>query len=767
MEGGGNRSSSQYGVGTMAAPWDGRARVTGQARFSVDLTFPHMLWGKLLYAPQAPARIRKIDLSEAEKSEGVAAVMTAADIPGFPYYRYVIPDMPVLAIDTVRYTGEAVAMVAAETEEQAQKAIDRIVVEYEPLPGVFDPIEAMNPGAPRVQDGKENIFDHCVIKRGDVEQGFREAAVVVERTYRTTWVEHAFLETEAAVALCDRADNMTVYASTQSPHRDRRQLAEILGLPESRVRVIVPPVGGGFGGKAELHIQPHAALLAWKTGRPVKIVRTREESIRSHVKRVPMIIRYKHGASSEGLLTAVELELIGDAGPYANATFEIVGFATSMGTGPYNVPNACLEGYTIFTNNPITGAFRGFGIPQMTFACEQQMDLLAERLGLDPLEIRLKNAVQQGSVLATNASVYHPSGLPDVLTEVACHAGWGRTDQLERQPAPHLRRGIGLACCWQGFGLGAISPDHASVDMEMVSDGGIILRCGAADMGQGVSTVVTKIVGEELKTPPENIKLMGPDTDVTMDCLQSEGSRQTYVTGNAVLSAARLLRAKILDVAAEKFGCATADLLLCEGEVVCLRTEESCPLPELFSYAYSHRVALNATGFAEMPTADRKAITFPWAFSYFACGAQVAQVLVDIETGIVRVERVVAAQDVGKAINPRGVRGQFEGGLVQGYGMAIMEELVYEKGQCLTPTLNEFLIPTATDIPKITSVIVEVPDPKGPYGARGMGEAPLTPVPAAVANAIADALGVRIQALPLTPEKVLAVLAEREKEVQK
>jgi CO/xanthine dehydrogenase Mo-binding subunit len=752
---------SHHAVGADAPPWDGRARVTGDARFTTDLSFPRMLWGKLLYASQAPARIARIDLTEALRSDGVVAAMTAADIPGFPYYQYVIPDMPVLAIDRVRYAGEAVAMVAAETEELAEAAIRKVIVEYEPLPGIFDPVEAMQEGAPQVQDGHDNIFDHCRIERGDVEQGFREAAVIVEGTYRTQPVEHAFLETEAAVAVVE-GGSVTVYASTQSPHRDRRQLAAVLGVPEAKVRVVVPPVGGGFGGKAEMHVQPHAALLAWKTRRPVKIVRTREESILTHVKRVPMTIRYRHGASREGLLTAVQLELIGDAGPYANATFEIVGFATSMGTGPYDVPNALLEGYTVFTNNVITGAFRGFGIPQMTFACEQQMDLLAARLGMDPLEIRLKNAVHQGSILATNATVYHPSGLPEVLTAATKRSGWaGRTD-LDRQPAPHLRRGLGLACCWQGFGLGAISPDHASVDMEMVSDGGIILRCGATDMGQGVATVVTQIVAEELKMPRESIKLVGPDTDATMDCLQSEGSRQTYVTGKAVLDAATQLRSKILAVAAEKFGCDAGQVLLAEGEVVCLRTEESCSLPDLFGYAYSRRRALNAVGWAEMSTADLKAITFPWAFCYFACGAQVAQVLVDVETGEVTVERIVAAQDVGKAINPRGVLGQIEGGLAQGYGMALMEELLYSGDRCLTPTLAEFLMPTALDLPTIVPIVVEVPDPKGPYGARGMGEAPLTPVPAAIANAVADALGVRLYDLPLTPERILSALTRQQ-----
>ncbi|MBN1314576.1 MAG: xanthine dehydrogenase family protein [Anaerolineales bacterium] len=756
-----NGSESRYKVGYSAPPIGGESKVTGKTRYVADLVFPGMLYGKLLYTTCAPALIKRIDTSKALESAGVVAVMTAADIPGLPYYHYVLPDMPVLGIDQVRYLGEAVAMVAAETKEQAEDAIEKIIVEYEPIPGIFDPQDAMKEGARRIQEDKPNILDHSIIEHGNLEKGFQQAAVVVEGTYRTQLVEHAFLEVEAAVATCDVDKRITVYSSTQCPHKDRRQLAAILGLPEPMVRVIVPAVGGAFGGKAELHVQPHAALLSWKTGRPVKIVRTREESIKSHIKRVPMIIHYKTGASSEGKLTAVKLEIIGDAGPYANATFEVLGFAILMGTGPYEVPNARLEGYTVLTNNVITGAFRGFGLPQMHFACEQQMDRLAEKLGMDPLEIRLKNSVKQGSQLATKATVYHPSGLPEVLRAVTERANWKDRSALERQPAPHLRRGIGLACCWQGVGLGAVNPDHASVNLEMVSDGGVILRCGATDMGQGLATVMTQMVTEELKVPWRMIRLIGPDTDITLDCLPSEASRQTYVTGSAVIDASRKLLARIFNVAAEKFGCATDDLVMAEGEVICPRSEESISLPDLYREAYSRRIVLSTTGFAQMPTADIKEITFPFAFSYFSCNAQVAQVLVDIETGEVKVEHLMAAQDVGKAINPLGVEGQVVGGVVQGIGWSILEELVYDKEQCATASLHDYLIPTTMDIPKIETVIVEVNDPEGPYGARGIGEAPITPTAAAIANAVADALGVRMERLPITPERILGALAEK------
>jgi CO/xanthine dehydrogenase Mo-binding subunit len=735
--------------------------VTGRAKYAADLSFPDMLWGKLLYAPQAPALIKSIDTSEAAESEGVVAVMTAADIPGLKYYNYALPDMPILAIDRVRYTGEAVAMVAAETLELAQRAVAKIAVEYEPVEGIFDPHQAMKDGAPRIQDDKENVLDHALIEWGDLERGFSEAAVVVEQTYQTPLIEHAFLETEASVALCDEDNNVTVYSPTQSPHRDRRQIAAVLGLPEPKVQVIVPPVGGGFGGKAELAVQPHAALLACKTLRPVKVVRTREESIRGHVKRHPMTISYKTGANDKGLLTAVQVEIVGDTGPYANAGFEVVGFATELSTGPYKVPNGRLEGYTVLTNNLICGAMRGFGIPQVTFAYEQQMDLLAERLGLDPLEIRLNNSVEQGSVLGTGAKVYQPPGLPEVLRAATSRADWDKRETVEREPAPHLRRGVGLACCWQGTGLGANLPDHATVHVEMVSDGGVLIRSGAPDMGQGAYNVVTQIVAEEMRLPLSRIVLPVPDTHATSDCVTAEASRQTYVVGNAVLQAATQLREKVLQVAAEMWECSSEGLGLTDGNVVHFRGERTCPYSDVAHYAYEHNIGLYATGFARMPTADPRDLSFPFAHSYFSCGAQVAQILVDLDTGKCTVERIVAAHDVGRAINPRGAIGQIEGGCAMGCGWFLTEELLYSEDECLTPSLAEYLIPTASDVPEIVPIIVEVADPDGPYGARGLGEQTLSPTAPAIANAIADATGVRVLSIPITSERLLAALADK------
>jgi CO/xanthine dehydrogenase Mo-binding subunit len=432
-----------------------------------------------------------------------------------------------------------------------------------------------------------------------------------------------------------------------------------------------------------------------------------------------------------------------------------------MAPGPYQVPNARLEGYTVLTNNPICGAMRGFGVPQVTFACEQQMDLLAEQLKLDPLEIRLRNALETGSVLATGAVVRQTVGLRETVQEAAKAARWARRAELERKPAPHLRRGLGLGCCWQGTGFGANIPDSASVQVEMASDGTVLVRCGAADMGQGLSNVVVQIVAGEFTLPLERVRLIGPDTDITLDCLASEASRQTYVTGQAASRAARQLRDTLLEAAAQKLECSLEDVAFVDGEVVCYRQERSLPLPEVVGYAAGHNMPLHATGHARMTTPDPTTISYPFAHSNFSCAAQIAQVLVDIETGQVHVERVVAAHDVGRAINPLGVIGQIEGGVVMGLGGALLEDLPYVQDRGLAPSLTEFLIPTAADVPQVVPVVVEVPDPDGPYGAKGIGEQTMTPTAAAVANAVADALGVRTWTLPLTPERILAALAAK------
>ena len=432
-------------IGKQTAPLAIEEKVTGQAKYVADLSFPGMLVGKLLYTRFPSARIIRLDTNEARELPGVYAILTHADIPGENSYLYATtPDQPLLISDIARYQGDAIAAVAAQDEQTAQAALDAIQVEYEELPGVFDMLAALEPGARRVWADKSNLCDQLVIERGDLLAGFNEADIIIENTYQTQRVEHAFLETEGAVALVEHG-TIIVYTCCQSPHRDRMQIARALGIPQDRVRVITPHIGGAFGGKDEAHVQIHAALLAHATGKPVKLIRSREESILTHVKRHPVVIRYRSGAKRDGRLTAVQVEATGDTGPYRNAGPEVMGLVAEMSGGPYKIPNARLEARTVFTNNPICGAMRGFGIPQAAFACEAQMDALAKALNLDPLEIRLRNGLETGTMLPSGVTIREGQGMKACLLEAARLAGWERQGSNRAQPgaSPAPRLGDG------------------------------------------------------------------------------------------------------------------------------------------------------------------------------------------------------------------------------------------------------------------------------------------------------------------------------------
>ena len=525
-------------VGKELSAVGGRAVVTGKAAYCPDLEFPDMLIGKLLYSPHPAAKIIRLDVRKARALPGVAAVMTAKDIPGENSYLYWYSDQPLLVADQVRYRGDAVAAVAAETEEIALAALEAIEVEYEPVKGVFDPIAAMQPDARQVWEEKGNIHSHYVDAWGDVEEGLAQADVIVENTYTTQFEEHAMLETESAVAYIDYDGTVVVYASAQAPHRDRIQIARALGVPEAAVREITPHIGGAFGAKDEAHIQIHAALLAQKTSRPVRVVRTREESIRTHVKRHPATIRYRTGATRDGKLTAMHMVAIGDTGPYVNAGEEVMMVMANYGVSPYFTPNARSEAYTVLTNNPTGGAFRGFGVPQAAFAFERQMDELARRLEMDPLELRLLNGLQTGQRFQPKAVVRRGDGMRACLEKTAALSHWRDRAAFERQPEPHLRRGWGIAAGFHKVGFGCDVPDHASAAINMATDGSVLVRTGASDMGQGAHTVLAQFAAERLGVPPADVMVFKPDTALAADAGASVASRVTTFSGNAVIRAA-------------------------------------------------------------------------------------------------------------------------------------------------------------------------------------------------------------------------------------
>lgn len=749
-------------VGRNAAAVGSQQVVTGQALYCADLDFPGLLVGRLLYSAHPCARIRKLSVRRARTLPGVVAVLTHEDVPGENSYLYsTMADQPLLVRDFVRYQGDILAAVAAENDDAALAAMEAIEVEYEPLPGVFDVLEAMKPGARRVWPDRDNVHSHLVIERGDITEGFKNAAVILARTYSTHLVEHAFLETEGAVAKMEGDGVIVVYSSCQAPHRDRKQIARALALPENMVRVITPHVGGAFGGKDEAHVQIHAALLAQATGSPVRVQRTREESILTHVKRHPIIIRYRTGSTRDGKTTAIHVEAIGDTGPYLNAGEEVMAALASTCYGPYFVPNARIEALTVLTNNPICGAFRGFGLPQGTFAYERQMDEVARELGMDPYEIRMINAVETGQPLPTGAILREGRGMKACLKEAARLSNWWQRNQAEHCPEPHLRRGWGMACTLHTVGIGRNLEDHAGASLDMTPDGSVLLRTGAADMGQGVHTILAQLAAETLGVELSNVRVVGPDTAVTSDAGASVATRQTFVSGNAVMRAAEPVRDALLEIASQRTGLDKSLLDLRGGKVLAEGEELSLTVSELASRAHAANVSLHADGYYAMEFPEKyPENVYPYAKGPYAFGTQVARVVVDIETGEVKVEEIVAVHDVGRVINPGGVAAQIEGGVTMGFGWTVMEELLVDRGRTLNLSLGSYLVPTSMDSPVITSASVEIPEPYGPLGARGLGEATVNPTPAAIANAVRDAIGVPMDHLPLTPERVLEALQE-------
>lgn len=732
--------------------------LTGRAQYLDDLQMDDVLVGKMLYSQHPCALIKKIDTSKAKEVPGVVAVLTYEDIPGENSFLLQEPDQPVMMKDRVNYEGDAVAVVAAETEEAALAAIDAIEVIYEPLPGTFDIDTAMEKGADPVLPGYENIIPANLFERGDLEKGFQDADVIIENTYQSQWIEHAFLEPEGALSYLDPEGNMVVYASNQAPNRDRKQIARSLGIPEHKVRVITPYVGGAFGAKDEIHVQIHAALLTQVTGRPVKILRTREESIQTHVKRHPIRVHHKLGATKDGKITAADIKAVADTGPYMNAGLHVMWFVGTVAGGPYFLPNVRLESLAVRTNNTIGGAMRGFGGPQVALAYEAQMDELAKALEMDPVEVRRINAVKSGQVAPNGSIIREAAAVPASIDEATQMIGWEEIDRVDRQPASHLRRGWGMATTWFVIGLGR-GQDNAAVIVEMAPDGSVVMRTGAVEMGQGVFTALGAIVAENLGVDLDSIRVISPDTDITPDAMQTAASRQTFMSGNAVDKASLVIRNSLLETAAEETGLPIEILDLKKGRLVAEGEEISMSVPELAGKATLANKQMYANGFYVMdfPEEKTKEGTF-YGVGPSAFGTQIAQVLVDVETGEVEVERLIAVQNVGKIINYGGAYGQMEGGCIMGTGYALMEDLVLKDGRIINGSLESYLIPTSMDLPETEIKLLEIPEPFGPFGAVGIGEPSMMGTAPAIANAVSDAIGKRMKEIPLTPERVLAAI---------
>ncbi len=711
---------------------DAKTKVTGTAQYPGDLNLPGQLWMKVLWSRRPHARLKRLDVSQAERATGVVRILTARDVP-CNEFGLIFFDAPVLADDIVRWVGEKVALVVAETEEQAAHACDLIQVEYEDLPIVDDPHVALNPAAPQLHpDYAGNILKHFPIRRGDSARGFDAADVIVEAEYHTPAQEHAYLQPEAGVGYIDDAGRVTVAAAGQWAHEDQQQIAHALALPLDQVHVIYPAIGGAFGGREDMSVQIILALATWKLKRPVKIIWSREESLLGHHKRHPMWIKAKWGAKRDGKLVAVEAQVIADAGAYAYTSTKVLGNAVFACGGPYDVPNVKVDGYAVITNNVPSGAFRGFGGPQGHFAAESQMNKLAEKLGLDPVQMRLKNLLREGSLLSTQTPLPGgPVSLPQVVERCAEVFGWkearNTSEQQRLNSKAKVVQGIGFAAALKnvGFSFGAHEGAWATVELH----GGaeierVVVHQAGADVGQGAHTVMAQMAASALNVPVERVQMVVSDTAQTDNSGSSSASRMTFMSGKSIEGAARAALKKWKDE--DRPAIATYHYVAPPTEEPDPETGKSKPN---LSYGYV---------------------------------AEAVQVRVDTETGQVRLVKVTCADDVGRAINPQMVQGQVEGAIVQAQGWTIQENWQMKQGRVLTPSLSTYLIPGILDVPEqIDSVLMEYPDENGPWGARGMAEMPFIPLAPAITAAIHDATGVWINEFPLTPWRVLQALKKQ------
>lgn len=768
---------AQIVVGQSIDRVDAVAKVTGAAVYGVDVRFAGMLVGRVLRAGVAHARITRLDTSAAAKVPGVRAIVTGRDHPKL--HGLIVKDQPALAVDRVRYEGEVVAAVAAEDDEAAQEALDRIVVEYEELPGIFDLREAMQPGAPLVHDdpaayertqsssgftyavnavAQSNVCFHFKLRRGDVEAGFAGSDLVVEDIFSTPFIQYAHLEPHVAVALWDSGGTLTFWASTMGPHTLRSMLADLLDLPLSRVRVITNMVGGGYGSKMYLRaINPAAALLALRVpNRHVRIVFDREDEFLSCGGRLPTVTTIKTGVKKDGTLVARKATILWEKGAYIDIGPIITRNASYCSLGPYRLPNAWIDGYLVYTNRQPGGGFRGLGIPQVAWAGEQQMDRIARELGLDSLELRLRNIYQDGDITITGERLQNV-GVRACLEGAAKRLGWERP--LERRAPTGGLRGRGLACILKS----TLTPTASFGIVKLNDDGSVDVLTSAVEHGQGAYTVLTQMVAEELSVPIEKIRCATPDTSVTPYDRSSTSSRTTFHVGNVVRLASIDARTQLMEMAGAVMEVSPKDLELRDGQIFIRGVPDR-------SLAYGQVIVkfyggpANIVGRGEFSTkalydpmdtetGQSKRPTIFWMYS-----AHGIEVEVDPETGQVRVTRVVSASDAGKAINPLTCVQQIDGSAVMGLGMATMEEVVFDGGRTLNPTFLEYKVPTTLDVPDTETVIVESGHPEGPYGAKGIGESALASIPAAIGNAVYDAIGVQIKDLPIRAERVYRAL---------
>lgn len=748
-------------VGSSIVRNDAIPKVTGAALYPGDIDLPGQAWAKIVFAGVPHAHLRAIHIDAALASAGVITIVTAADVP-VNEYGLIMPDQPVLCgfgstpqAEIVRWEADQIAVVVAESMEQAEAAARLITIEYDELPLVSDPLEAMQPGAYPLhsesfrfpygeRDSQSNVLLEYYLIDGDIEAGFAQADVVVEATYRTQAQEHAYLQPEAGIARVLPDGRVEIICAGQWMHEEREQVAHALGVPDEHVVINHATIGGAFGGREDISIQIALALAAIKSGRPVKTIWSREESIIGHHKRHPFIIKAKWGATREGRIVAAWADVTSDCGAYAYTSTKVLGNALLAALGPYEIPNVHVTARTVYTNNTPSGAFRGFGGPQGHFAAEMQVNRLADALGMDAVELRMKNLWREGSLQATRSVVPAGCTAREVVEKAAEVGGWDhhadagwRLSASKHLPARdralmsleasagEIRRGVGIACCFKNIGYSLAAPESSNAWVELYGGATIeraVVGAVGADVGQGAHTAFRLIAASALGIDVDQVELRNENSDVAGSSGSASASRLTYMQGNAIVGAAKRALAQW--------------------------QEEDRPARA--EYTYHPR---KTTGYDRITGESDPNITHGYC-------AQVAEVEVDMETGHVTVTRLISVNDVGRAVNPQQVEGQIEGGAAQSVGWSLMEDYIVRNGRALTNRLSTYLIPSVYDVAEeIEPVILELPDPSGPMGIRGMAEMPMIPTAAAIGAAIHDATGVWIDEIPFKPERVWKALA--------
>ena len=760
-------------IGQRVVRKDARSKVEGLELYVDDLSWPNLHYAAIVRSSVSHAEISKVFIKPGVSLPSGTQLITFADIPGKNIVHIILDDMPLLAESVVRYVGEPIAIIVSKTKENATKSLDLVEVKYKSLPTLLDPFEAINHPDIHIY-GDDNIFTYHKMRKGDVKQGFEDPKIkiIVENTYRTPAQEHAYIEPQGVMAVPEPDGGMTIYGSMQCPYYARTAVSEILGQQLTEIRIVQAATGGGFGGKEDIpsQIAGLAAVAAKFVKKPVKLIYSREEDIETTSKRHPGFIKHKTAATADGRLVAAEVEYIIDSGAYSTLSPPVLWRGTLHAVGPYRYDHVKVDSFAVATNKVPNGAFRGFGSPQVLFAVETQLDIIAEKLGIDPVELRAKNLIRVGDELVHGEILSESVGAHKAMEKTLDKAQWEKKWKPPPSQVPLSGRhsGIGISTIFYGVGLGAGGKAKARTGayVQVESDGSVWFSVGTTEIGQGMTTVLSQIVSDELGVGYANVRMSQVDTSRVPDSGPTVASRSTVMSGKALQNACSIIRETLLDVAKDILNCTMDDLEY--GHLV-IKTKDGREISilEVVEEATMRKLPLAASGWDSAPETDWDAETGRGTRAYFAYAfaTNIAEVSVDVETGEVQVLRVYTAHDVGRAINPTTLEGQIEGGTVQGVGFGRFEEILWDTdGVITTKNLGTFIIPTILDSPEIYSMFVEEGKQDGPFGAKGIGEQPLMGVAPAITNAIHNAIGVRIFEIPATPERVWKAIQERRNE---